>query len=135
MEIAIKTNNELVSVNSWLDTNKICMNADKTKVITFSYKRHMDIPLLKIGNANITEVDSIKFLGMHLDRHLTFKHHVDYISTKISKSIGILYKLKYFLPPEVRKIIHYGIEACFASHTNVTAKNGNHAKEIIQSYK
>ena len=131
MEIAIKINNELVSVNSWLDTNKICMNADKTKVITFSYKRHMDIPLLKIGNANITEVDSIKFLGMHLDRHLTFKYYVDYISTKISKSIGILYKLKYFLPPEVLKIIYfslvqpyiyYGIEAWFASHKNVTDK-------------
>jgi hypothetical protein len=131
MEIAIKINNELVSVNSWLDTNKICMNVDKTKFITFSYKRNIDIPMLKMGNADISEVDNIKFLGMHLDRHLLFKNHVDYISTKLSKSVGILYKLKYFLPPEILKIIYfslvqpyiyYGIEAWFASHKNVTDK-------------
>lgn len=131
MEIAIKINNELVSANSWLDANKICINVDKTKFMTFTYKRHIDVPLLKMGNANISEVDNIKFLGMYLDRHLTFKYHVDYISTKISKSIGILYKLKYFLPPEVLKIIYlslvqpyifYGIEAWVASHRNVTDK-------------
>ena len=65
MEIAIKINNELVYVNSWLDTNKICMNVDKTKFIPISYKLNIEITLLKMGNADIIEVNNIKFLGIH----------------------------------------------------------------------
>ena len=82
-----------------------------------------------MGNANISEVNHIKFLGMHLDHHFTFGYYVDYISNKVNKSIGTLYKLKYCLPSEVFEFIYfslvqpyicYGIEAWFASHNNVT---------------
>ena len=129
--ITDKIYNALNLVNNWLNTNKICINIDQTKFINFSYKRQIEIPLLKMGNENIGEVDNIKFLGMHLDKHLTFKYHVEYISNKMSKSIGILYKFKYFLHPEILKIIYlslvqlyvyYGVVAWFATYKNVTDK-------------
>ena len=62
---------------------------------------------------------------------LNFSTHVKYISNKISKSIGILFKLKHFLPVHILKLLYftlvqpyisYGIEAWFATSTNVTNK-------------
>ena len=41
------------------------------------------------------------------DKHLTFKHHVDVISRKISKSVGILFKLSKYLPLEILKTLYY----------------------------
>ena len=59
-------NSELESINSWLNSNKIVMNADKTKYIIFAYRNFIPLDLLKIGYSRIKETESIKFLGVHL---------------------------------------------------------------------
>lgn len=74
IDVALKINNELASVIRWLDTNKMCINAYKTKCMHFSYKRNIDIPLLKVKNGVVCNVEYIRFLGMHLGKHLTFKN-------------------------------------------------------------
>ena len=78
--ITDKLNNELVLVNSWLTANKISVNADKTKYIIFSYRRQTMLNLIRIGNVKIEETTDIKFLGVHLDKKLSFKYHVKYLS-------------------------------------------------------
>ena len=52
----------------------------------------------KIGSTNIGETNNIKFLGIIFDKHLSFKNRVDVIPQKMSKSVGILYKLSKYLP-------------------------------------
>lgn len=76
---ADKTISELVSVNNCFDTNKLCINIDKIKFMSFSYRSKPDSPFIKICNYNISKEEKIKFLGMCLDRLLTFKNHVDCI--------------------------------------------------------
>ena len=53
--------------------------------------KHSDIPLLlpklKINNYEIKQVESIKFPGVLLDENLTWKLHIKFIKSKISKSI------------------------------------------------
>ena len=124
-------NQELNNINSWLVTNKICINSSKTKYIVFSYGRNIDLPLIKIGNHKISATDNVKFLGIHLDPHLTFEHHIKYISNKIAKSVGILYKLNYYLPLNILKTLYttmiqpyllYGIEAYYGTYQTLTNK-------------
>lgn len=122
-------NDELKEVHNWLSANKISINVDKTKYIIFSYRKKIDLTLINIGNSRIHETDFIKFLGVYFDNHITFKQHIDYISLKLSKSVGILYKLNSYLPVEVLKILYqtlvqpymlYGIEAWYATYQNLT---------------
>ena len=40
---------------------------------------------IKLRNQEIQKVDKAKFLGIIIDQHLTWKSHIDYIVTKISK--------------------------------------------------
>ena len=59
----------------------------------FSYRKLLHLTDIKIEIATIEETNNIKFLGIIFDKHLTFKCHVDVIARKISKSVGILFKL------------------------------------------
>ena len=128
-EIAKKINKELKKVNDWLISNKICINDDKTKYILFSYRKRINLPLIKIGNYKILETDSTKFLGIFIDKNLTFRDHSNYLRKKISKSIGILFKLNKYLPPYILYKLYYtlvfpyfiyGIEAWHATYDNIT---------------
>ena len=45
---------------------------------------------LKIRDTNIQNVKETKYLGLQIDRHLTWKKHVDTISRKVSRALGVL---------------------------------------------
>ena len=40
----------------------------------------------------------IKYLGILIDNNLTWKHHIDHITIKISRTIGLISKLRYLVP-------------------------------------
>ena len=43
--------------------------------------------------------DYVKYLGRILiDKNLTWKTHIDNIATKISKTVGLIAKLRHFVP-------------------------------------
>ena len=49
----------------------------------------------------LTEIECkefIKYLGVITDSSLTWKYHIDNIASKISKSIGIITRLRHFVP-------------------------------------
>ena len=39
-----------------------------------------------------------KFLGVHIDDSVNFKCHIDHLVNKLSKYIGLFYKIRHFLP-------------------------------------
>ena len=48
---------------------------------------------LKLNQNEITQIDQIKFLGYIVDHKLSWKPQIQYLSSKISKSLAILKKL------------------------------------------
>ena len=65
----------------------------------FGYRTKTDlIPSLKISNVPIPYRDEGKFLGLTIDSRLLFSKHIQYTCSKVSKSIGVIYKLKSLLP-------------------------------------
>ena len=50
-----------------------------------------------MNNNQIQRSESIKFLGVFLDKNLTWKDHIKYIENKIAKNIGTLYRSKPYL--------------------------------------
>ena len=124
-------NRELNKVNQWLKANSILINEDKTKYMLLSYNKDIKLPTIKIGKNKIQRTSVTKFLGIHLDQNLTFKTHINEISRKTSKTAGLLYKLRSFLPSNVLKTIYqslmhpyfiYGIETWHGTFQNYTNK-------------
>ena len=64
----------------------------------FSYRDKVIIPDITLGPDVLEQTSKIKFLCLYVECNLKFVSHVDHIAKKISKSLGILNKIKYFLP-------------------------------------
>lgn len=100
-------NNELTNISHWLKLNKLSLNAKKSKYMIF-HKPHKRIPVINliIDDTSIEKVSNFDFLGLTLNENLNWKSHIDKISNKISRSIGILNRMKYFLPLEPKLTIY-----------------------------
>ena len=47
----------------------------------------------KVRNVKIKIENSLKFLGVMIDDNMTWKTHVELVEKRISKSVGILFKV------------------------------------------
>ena len=54
-------------------------------------------PKVQIRNQNLSSVNNTKFLGVIIDKKLNWVDHITFIKNKISKSIGIINKIRKFL--------------------------------------
>ena len=108
--------NELNKIHLWLQNNKLSLNAEKTKCITFhTRQKHINPILYSINGVEIENVDSFKFLGIFLNNHLTWSTHIGMIANKLSKIIGILKRLRYVYPEQVLLQIYNSL---FMAHIN-----------------
>ena len=104
-------NSELNKLFLWLNVNRLSLNIDKTNFIVFHpYNKPKKKRItIKINNKAIKEKEYIKYLGVLIDSTLSWKQHVSNISKKVSHSIGIMYKLRPFLPLNVLKNVYYSL--------------------------
>ena len=50
---------------------------------------------------NLEMKDHVKYLGLVIDSNLSWKYRIKYICHKISKSIGIIAKIRHYVPRRV----------------------------------
>ena len=65
----------LLSIEKWTRKWKIKINEKKSKHVTFSLRRG-NCPHLTFNQTIIPQVDEVKYLGLHLDRRLTWNCHI-----------------------------------------------------------
>ena len=106
-------NIELTKISQWLYMNKLSVNTSKTNFMIFT-NRNIDVNNLNINLAGskIKHESSLKFLGITIDHKLTWKDHINVTCNRISKNIGILFRLKS-LPTVILKMIYNAIIAPF----------------------
>ena len=69
-----KTNKEFHRVDSWLSANKLTLNIEKFKVITFTTHNSPPVPCnleIKLYGNALDKVTPIRFLGVTIHKHLT----------------------------------------------------------------
>ncbi len=78
-------------------------------MIFHTKKKNVQSLTLKIDDIIIERVASIKIFGTNysLDEHLTWKCHINKISNTISQCMGVLNRLKCFLPIQTTNILIY----------------------------
>ncbi len=98
----------------WSDDNMLRINAAKTQLLNFriSSRSTQDtsrsISIL-LDQTIIHPTTSVKFLGLHLDNHLNFHQHVDYVMGRVSRGIFVLRTLSKTASSDVLLSAYYGL--------------------------
>ena len=110
-QLELVINKELKKLHTWLIVNRLSLNIDKKNFVVFHpyNKPLMKKITLKIYKKVISEKDHVKYLGITIDSTLSWKIHIDNVSTKISKTIGLLYKIRYFVDVKIIKTLYYSL--------------------------
>ena len=112
-------NRELNKFSHWLIVNRLTINYEKTVAINFSLKRAIDVSDLVIDNHSLKYVKSTKYLGVILDEALSFTDHINYIRNKISKNVGVLYRLSGSTPDYVLKSLYNSLVSPYLTYCNI----------------
>lgn len=102
-------NEEMEKVINWFKVNKLSLNVGKTNYMLFTKSRKLkknDLPKLYIDNQEIQEAEFAKFLGVYLDKDLTWEKHIEIVTSKVARNIGIMRRLKSYLPPNILKTLY-----------------------------
>ena len=103
-------NTELDRLSNWFKSNKLSLNTAKTKFILFKSQNGAlweNFPhSITMDGSPIERVSEIKFLGVHIDQCLNWKHHVNLKNNVIAKNVGILHRLKNLAPSSILKTLY-----------------------------
>ena len=107
---------DILQLRKWFAANKLTVNVSKCELITFGSK---SVPKLeKAFGEEIPNRKSAKYLGIHLDKNLTFREHANYLTKKLNKFCGLIYKIRHmyqrkfllqFYHAYVTSVIKYGL--------------------------
>ena len=101
-------NKELCKINRWFCANLLSLNVKKTNYILFGNKNLPDINIF-INNQNIGRVLQTKFLGVIIQHNLKWHAHIQLIQNKISKTVGILNKIKHVLSTSHLRLLYQSL--------------------------
>ena len=87
------------------------------------FPHHKTLPnniSLQINSTEIERVTNFIFLGVTINEHLSWKSHINKICSKISKCIGILNKIKHYLPQNILRILYCSVVQSHLSYAILT---------------
>ena len=98
-------NEELGNVLKYCTANKLSINFKKTHyMLITSPRKKVDVP---VTACDIEQKSQIKYFGVFIDVCLKWDAQLQYINNKITKNIGILYKLRYYVSMNTLKQLYY----------------------------
>ena len=85
--------------------NGLPSSSDKTNyMIIASPKKKTNI---SITTCCIEQKSQIKYLGVFIDEHLKWDAQLQHINNKLTKNVGILFKLRHYMPINALKQLYY----------------------------
>ena len=97
--------------------NKLTLNTDKSKIITFKTKHDRGDVFTRNGK-RLENINSLSYLGITIDKKLCFREHSNRVKNKLVQFCGLFYKLRKILNCSqlikifntyVKPVVQYGI--------------------------
>ena len=112
-------NIDLKLLHHWLAANKIALNVAKTEVILFRQQNKLinnDVRL-KLNGKKLDFCSHVKYLGILLDAHLSWKTQINSLSVKLCNANGVISKLRHYLPKSVLLTVYYAFFSAHATYS------------------
>ena len=114
LNVLVTTINANLSVlTDWMNFNKLVVSAKKTKCMIFTSRDLNFSPYIKLNRVSVEFVKIFKYLGLHINDNLNFKHHIAGLTSKLAFYQGLIYSLKPYLSINALISVYY---ACIFPH-------------------
>ena len=87
-----------------MTANKLRINPQKSSPLIISPKSNDKAPYQNLTilfdgfKINLSKSVKYKYLGVQIDDNLTFKTHINFLYSKLSRTLGVMFKVKHYLP-------------------------------------
>ena len=142
-------NSDLKIVSKWITANKLRINPQKSSALTMSPKSNDKAPYQNLtilfDGFKINLSKSVKYLGVQIDDNFTFKTHFNFLYSKLSRTLVVMFKVKHYLPKTYLLLLYktlfhphliYCISAwssTFSTYLNPLPTLQNKAIKLIES--
>ena len=119
--IVKQANIDLKLLMHWLKANKISLNASKTELVIFRpLRKKINYEVkIKVNGHRLRPSSVVKYLGVYIDEHLNWKHHINFVANKLKRANGALSKLRHYVDRNTLASLYYSL---FHSHVSYAAK-------------
>ena len=125
-QLCVDASDELRNVDEWMKANRLSLNVEKTCFMLFTHAQvDRNTVSISLGNRNISQVRSTKFLGIQIDDKLNYNDHISILSKKLSCTIGTMRRISPLVPPSILKTIF----VLFSADLRYNYMGGNVGKE------
>ena len=118
------------NVKDWLDYNLLTLNVDKTKLVAFSIDARQQPPQnyslvlhdcdrLSCHCLPIERVPFVKYLGVHVDKHLRWQIHIEKVAEKVRKLIYIFRNIRNVFDMKTLRSIYCALAQSLMMYGNI----------------
>ena len=128
-----KGNQELKNIDNWMIANKLSINTNKTNCILFQTPKSLLIKItnnlrLKLRNDIVERVSSTPFLGVIINKNLSWKNHMEMIKQKMRAALCAVMRVRSYLSSKAMLSLYHSL---LISHVRYCITNwcfGNESK-------
>ena len=71
---------------------------------------------IKINGHRLRPSKVVKYLGVYIDEHLNWKHHIDFVCNKLKRANGALSKLRHYVDKKTLRSLYFSLFHCHLSY-------------------
>jgi len=125
-----------LKINKWFQSSSLVLNFNKTKFIQFSTKINVETSTcIDYEHNHIENSQSTSFLGLVLDKTLSWQPHIDKICAKLNSGCYILRILNPFLSVSNLKTIYFSYIHSIITYGIIFWGNSTGSNEVFKLQK
>ena len=101
-DVAVKLSSECEIINKWVDNNRLLINKEKSvSMLACSHQKRSVLPTdnfnVYFNDIVLRNVDSCKILGINVDNNLSWRKHIDCVTSRLASTVGLLYRISSYI--------------------------------------
>lgn len=111
LEVEMSAYLELTEIKEFLNDHNLLINLSKSNFITFNTKqcRQNLEPSIIIENEYLNQLESTKFLGLTVDKNLSWNEHIKKVVNRMSSGIYALWRMSRLCDLDALKQIYFAL--------------------------
>jgi hypothetical protein len=109
--LKLELNRSLLDLSNWFSANGLKLNCSKTQIVKFQTIQNKQNLNFELNfNENILSfVEHTKFLGIHIDKNLTWKQHTEMVVKKLNTACFQMYVLRNIIDLKTKLMVYYAL--------------------------